>query len=376
LIYFDSAASYPVLPEVQRTLQEAFSELYGNSTASHKIGMEASDKIEEARELFANTVGALKSEIIFTSGATESNNTAFKSCLLNKLQLNNKRHIVTTEIEHNCILAICHYLQEYHDYEVTYVKPDSDGLVSLKGVQDALRIDTALVSVMHVNNELGTINPIAEIGKLCFEKGILFHSDAAQSFCKVPIDVDDLNVDLMSFSAHKIGGPKGIGALYIRDLRKKTLVPIIHGAGHEEGIRGGTVAAPLICAFAKAIQRFPAYYADLSAKNFKQLLFDIMEDKQINYQVNGASTQSLPNITSISIPNIDLGLMLRETDMEMSLAQGSACSSKQIEPSHVLTSLGINRNISDKTLRVSFSHHNSEEDIRYLASKLDLYCCR
>lgn len=359
-----------MLPEVQQTLQTAFVKQYGNSTASHYAGAQALTAIEDARELFAKTIAAFTSEIIFTSGATESNNIAFKSILLHNSEFKNKRHIVTTEIEHKCILTICHYLQENHNFRVTYVKPCKDGLIRKEAIQNAIQPDTGLVSVMHVNNELGTVNPITDIGNLCFEKGILFHSDAAQSFCKVAIDVDEMNIDVMSFSAHKIGGPKGIGAIYIRDLRKRELHPVIHGAGQEEGLRGGTIATPLISGFAQAIKKFPSYYATLESSNLKQLLLKRLTEHEIEHYVNGNQLKSLSGIVSISFPRVDLGLMLRENENSMALAQGSACSSKQLEPSHVLSSIGIERGIGEKTLRLSFNHLNNESEVNYLITQL------
>lgn len=370
MIYFDSAASYPVLPEVQQVLQHSFSELYGNSTASHKLGLEANSEIDKARALIAETIGALNSEIVFTSGATESNNLALKGMLLDNPQLKDKRHIVTSEIEHKCILAICNYLRDQHGFAVTYIAPNNDGIITKQGVEEALQDNTALVSVMHVNNELGTINPIGEIGALCFEKGILFHSDAAQSFCKVPIDVDDLNIDIMSFSAHKIGGPKGIGGLYIRDLRKQKLSPVIHGAGQEEGVRGGTVAAPIISGFAAAIEFFPSYYNKIEELNLKANLLNSLRRDGIEYRINGGVVDSLNSILSIELLGVDLALLIRATENTFALAQGSACSSKQIEPSHVLTSLGLGTDSSGSTLRISFSHVNTLEDITLLVDSI------
>jgi len=237
------------------------------------LGVNVSNEVNHIREKLADTIGAYPSEIVFTSGATESNNIAFKSLLLSNQALKNKKHIVTSMIEHKCIFSICDYLTTL-GYEITYVKPNKDGIIDVASVRNAVRIDTALVSIMHVNNELGTINPIADIGKLCFESDILFHSDAAQSFKKIDIDVDDLNVDVMFFSAHKIGGPKGIGAVYIRDLRKKHLLPVIHGAGQEDGLRGGTVAAPLIIGFGEAIKVFPKYYTEFKNTNSKSYLIE------------------------------------------------------------------------------------------------------
>lgn len=366
MIYFDSAASYPVLLEVQQSLQDGFAELYGNSTASHAIGVAAHEEVEIARGILADEIGALKSEIIFTSGATESNNIAFKSVLLENPQFKNKRHIVTSEIEHKCILAICHFLTEKYGFTVSYVKPGKNGIVSKEAVEKALRADTALVSIMHVNNELGTINPIGDIGKMCFEKGVLFHSDAAQSLSKIPIDVDDLNVDLLSLSAHKIGGPKGIGAIYIRDLRNRILTPVIHGAGQEEGLRGGTVAAPLVKAFGLSIQTFPMYYSRLIKLNIKRKLIDLLTEQRIKFKVNGELKNSVQHIISVSFPDIDIAALQRKADGKIALAQGSACSSKQIEPSHVLASLNIDNNMAANTLRLSFSHLNQIRDLEDL----------
>lgn len=370
MIYFDSAASYPVLPEVQRALQEGFAELYGNSTASHAAGIAAHEQIEIAREVLATKISALNSEIVFTSGATESNNIAFKSLLLDNPEFKNKRHIVTSEIEHKCVLAICYFLKEKHDFQITYVKPDSTGIVSKQSIENAIKADTCLVSIMHVNNELGTINPIGEIGRVCFERGILFHTDAAQSFCKVPINVDDMNIDILSLSGHKIGGPKGIGAVYIRDLRKRALLPVIHGAGQEEGLRGGTAAAPLIAALAVAIEEFQKYWQEISIANLKDKLLKLLSDKKINFQINGSINQSLTSIASISFPELDIGLLKRRTEGSFALATGSACSSKQIETSHVLNSIHLQDTLAENTLRLSFCHLNSYEDLNIFVDEL------
>lgn len=362
MIYFDSAASYPVLPEVLNSLSNAFESLYGNSTAIHAKGNEANEAVNVVRSQLAELIGAFSSEVIFTSGATESNNIALKSVLLGNPEFTEKRHIVTSTIEHKCILVICSYLETI-GFEITYVKPNKDGLITANAVQQSIRPDTALVSIMHVNNELGTINPIAEIGALCFGKGILFHVDAAQSFLKLPIDVDEMNIDLLSVSAHKVGGPKGIGAIYIRDLRKRPLMPVIHGAGQEEGLRGGTVAAPLIKAFGVAIQMFPEYYDIVKTTNLKQYLISTLKAASVEFFINGDPQSTLLSICSITLPHSDVGLLIRATESQFCLAQGSACSSQEIVPSHVLTSLGLNNDMADKTLRLSFSHLNSTGEI-------------
>ncbi len=352
MIYLDTAASYPILPEVKEALTEAFDSLYANSASGHKLGEEVADEINKVREQLADEIGAYPSEIIFTSGATESNNIAFKSLLLGGEISKDKKHIVTTQIEHKCVFAICNYLKQ-QGYEITYVKPNKNGIIEAEAVKEAIRSDTALVSVMHVNNELGTINPIEEIGQLCFDNHILFHSDAAQSFKKIDIDVDDLNVDIMSFSAHKIGGPKGIGAIYIRDLRKKHLMPVIHGAGQEDGLRGGTVAAPLIFGFGKAIEVFPNYYYKFKELKAKSYFLEVLKDNNIEFSINGTQN-TLPSILSLSLPTTKTEVLVQQYKEHFCLAQGSACSSKEIEVSHVLSSIGLNRKLADHTFRLSF----------------------
>jgi cysteine desulfurase len=368
MIYFDSAASYPLLPEVKRVLLQSFESLYANSSSSHLLGEKVNAEITNVRNLLADKIGAYSSEIIFTSGATESNNIAFKSLLLGNEITGNKKHIVTTAIEHKCILSICSYLHSL-GYEITYVKPDKFGIINAKTIKNAIKQDTALVSVMHVNNELGTINDIGSIGEICRENNIIFHSDAAQSFQKVDIDVDELNVDIMSFSAHKIGGPKGIGAIYIRDLRKKQLMPIIHGSGHEEGLRGGTIAAPLIVGFGSATEHFHSYYKTFKKIKAKDFLINELNKHSIEYQING-SESSLPSCLSITLLSTNVALLIRENESVFCLAQGSACSSKEIEASHVLTVLGLSRELANSTLRISFPLDISLSDISLLVKKI------
>ena len=364
MIYLDTAASYPILPEVKQSLNEAFEHYYANSASSHLLGEQVSDEINKVREQLADQIGAYPSEIIFTSGATESNNIAFKSLLLGKEISEDKKHIVTTQVEHKCTFAICDYFKSI-GYEVTYVKPNKDGIIETEAVTNAIRPDTAFVSVMHVTNELGTINPIEQIGKACFDAGVLFHSDAAQSFEKVDVDVDEINVDAMSFSAHKIGGPKGIGAIYIRDLRKKEVTPVIHGAGQEQGLRGGTVAAPLILGLGTAIQKFPEQYNMFSQKNIRTYLIEQLKKENINFTVNGNET-SLPHIVSLSLPKTNSSVLVRDNEQTLCLAQGSACSSREIEASHVLTAIGLSREQAESTFRISFTNTITTSDIDFL----------
>lgn len=364
MIYLDSAASYPLLPEVKSTLADAFDNCYANSASSHALGESALNKVDEVRENLADMIGAYPSEIIFTSGATESNNIAFKSILLNSAHPKEKNHIIISAIEHKCVFSICEHLK-FKGFEVSIITPNSNGVIEAQAIKNEFKVSTALVSIMHVNNELGTVNPIAEIGQLCFENGVLFHCDAAQSLGKIEIDVDDMNIDLMSFSAHKIGGPKGIGAVYIRDLRKKEVTPVIHGAGQEQGLRGGTVAVPLILGLGTAIQKFPEQYNMFSQKNIRTYLIDQLKKENINFTVNGNET-SLPHIVSLSLPKTNSSVLVRDNEQTLCLAQGSACSSREIEASHVLTAIGLSREQAESTFRISFTNTITTSDIDFL----------
>ena len=283
MIYLDFAASTPVLPEVMEAMRPWFTDFYANPSSSHQMGRQAAEAIEQARATIANEIGAYPSEIIFTSGATESNNLAIKGIAWANKEKG--RHIITSSIEHKCILAICHYL-EREGFEVTYVDPDHEGVIHPEKVKAAIRPDTILVSVHHVNNELGTIQPIEQIGALCLDRGIPFHTDAAQSFGKLDIDVDDLNIDLMSVSGHKIYGPKGVGALYIRNIRETKITPVIHGAGQELGLRGGTMATPLIIGFSSALTK------EATSPLSKTHDFIMNNAIKYNYSVNRRQKQS------------------------------------------------------------------------------------
>ncbi|MGI2205017.1 cysteine desulfurase family protein [Shewanella oncorhynchi] len=368
MIYLDTAASYPILPEVKLKLMDAFEHCYANSASSHQLGVTVQDKIDQVRGQIADSIGAYPSEIIFTSGATESNNIAFKSVLLGSSVQKGKKHIITSAIEHKCIFAICDYFKEL-GYDITFLKPDVQGMISARQVFDAITEFTVLVSIMHVNNELGTINPIEDIGQVCVDNEVLFHTDCAQSFGKLPINVDDANIDIMSISGHKIGGPKGIGAVYIRDLRHRNLLPVIHGAGQEQGIRGGTIAAPLILGLGSALEQFPRYYADFKNKKIKSYLLSKLIENSISYVVNG-SLQALPHCVSLTLKNTNVPLMIRDNQTRLSLAQGSACSSKEIEASHVLSALGISREDAENTLRISFMLDATQEQIDVLVEAI------
>lgn len=366
MIYFDSAGSYKMLDEVVETIHEVSVSMFANPSSSHTLGEMQAKIIEEARDTIADIIGCYSSEIIFTSGATESNNLALKQIL----NLEEKAHIITSATEHKCILSILNYIQK-QGHEVTIIKPNPDGIIKLDSIKNALKANTKLVSIMHVNNELGVINPISEIGQLCFENHILFHTDAAQSFGKLQIDVDEMNIDMLSISGHKIGGPKGIGALYVRDLRDKELLPIIHGAGQEFGVRGGTLATPLIVGFSKAISLFPSLYSNKDFFQLAEYFCETLRTNNIKFSVNGINR--LSSITSITFENVNIPLFLRETSSLFAIAQGSACSSKEIEASHVLSAIGFNRQQAENTLRISFDHHTENSFINRLVETLVSY---
>lgn len=366
MIYFDSAGSFPVLDEVRDAFINSVSKYSANPSSDHAAGVEAFEEIEKVRELIADMIGASPSEIVFTSGATESNNLALKGLLNSKL-LENKKHIITSQAEHKCILSICGYLETI-GYSVTYLKPNADGITTADEVIKAFRADTAIVSIMHVNNELGTINPIAEIGEACFEHNIYFHTDAAQSFAKLAIDVDDLNVDLLSLSAHKIGGIKGIGALYIREARELDITPVIHGAGQEIGLRGGTVATPLVISLGKACEVFPKYFQSAAFGQLRTQLERKLDANGIRYRINGKN--GLPQIMSLTLPEIDVMTFLLSHRDLFALAQGSACSSKEIEASHVLKALNFDREQSERTIRLSLDFGTNQNSIDLFVKKL------
>lgn len=371
MIYFDSLASYPMLPEVKEDLRLTMQDHYANPSASHLLGEQGKELIENTREVLAESLGAFASEIIFTSGATETNNLIIKGVILPLLLKGKKPHLITSAVEHKCILAISNYL-ELLGCEVTYLNPNSKGEIKPVQVKSALKENTSLVSLMHVNNELGTINPISEIGSICTEARIPLHTDAAQSYLKIQTDVDELNVDFMSISAHKIGGPKGVGAAYIRDLKDLDISPLVHGAGQEFGVRGGTLPTPLIDAFGTAIGAFRNYYTLERNIELKEQLLIRLKRLGIKYRVNGGA-ETLPSCISLTLPSSNVEGLLRGSHQSLALSQGSACSAGSIEPSHVLTSLHFNRDEASKTLRISFSHINTDEHIQALVNEIAKY---
>ena len=363
MIYLDYAASTPLPTEILEVMTAWFCDDFGNPSSSHYQGQRAAAAVEHARQVIADKIGAYPSEIIFTSGATESNNLAIKGIAL--ARKNKGRHIITSSIEHKCILSVCNYL-ESEGFKVTYLEPNQHGVITPHIVSEAIQDDTILVSVSHVNNELGTIQPVEAIGALCFKKGILFHTDAAQSFCKLDIDVDEMNIDLLSISAHKCYGPKGIGALYVRDLRETKITPVIHGAGQELGLRGGTLACPLIVGMGEAVTRSSHYIDKEHIKSVRNAFISELE-QHCSFKINGGNT-TIPNILNITIN--DLNLQTLKDDPELAISQGSACSSMNVEISHVLQAIGLSFEEGEKTLRISFGYGYTAESAVTAAQQL------
>ncbi len=364
LIYLDYAATTPVAKEVADKMVQymTFDGIFGNpASRSHGFGWQAEEAVENARAQIAETVGADPREIVFTSGATESDNLALKGVA--HFYHGKGKHIITSAIEHKAILDTCRQLEE-EGFEITYLTPEQGtGLISLEQVQEAVRNDTILVSLMAVNNELGTTTDIAAIGEFLREKGILFHVDAAQAVGKIKINLEELKVDLMSFSAHKIYGPKGIGALYVRRKPRVRLKAEQHGGGHERGMRSGTLATHQIVgmgeAFALSVERFDADHAYIKALRDK--LWHGLQDIEEVY-LNGSLEHGIPNIMNVSFNFVE-GESLMMSLKDLAVSSGSACTSATLEPSYVLRAIGRPDELAHSSIRFSIGRYTTEEDI-------------
>ena len=369
-LYFDYAATTPVDPRVAERMAGFLTRdgVFGNpASRAHRYGWQAEAAVEEARAQVAEVLGADPREIVWTSGATEADNLALKGCAA---ALGGRgHHLVTSRIEHKAVLDSCRHL-EAQGFEVTYLSPDGEGRIAPQAVAEALRPDTLLVSVMHVNNELGSVNDIAAIGGLCRERGVLYHVDAAQSAGKIPLDVARTPVDLMSLSAHKAYGPKGIGALYVRRSPEVRLQAQIHGGGHERGLRSGTLATHQIVAMGEA---FALAAVDLAAEierlealraRFRAALAGLPR-----VYLNGSRTHRVPGIVNLSFAGID-GEALLLALRDVAVSTGSACTSASLEPSHVLRALGVPDALAHATLRFSFGRFTTGADIDRAAAAL------
>lgn len=367
-VYMDNAATTKLSPDVLNAMMPYLTDIYGNASSVHAFGREAREGVEHARNQVAAAINASPDEIFFTAGGTESDNMAIKG-VAHKYAKKGK-HIITTAIEHHAVLHTCEALEK-EGYEVTYLPVDEDGLISVEQVRAAMRDDTLLVTVMFANNEVGTIEPIAEIGALCRERNVLFHTDAVQAVCHIPIDVRAMNIDLMSISAHKFHGPKGIGALYCR--KGIVLEPVIVGGAQERKRRAGTENVAGIVGLGAAIERahknMSADMARVSALRDK-LISGILKNIP-HVKLNGHPTQRLPQNVNFSIRYIEGESILLMLDINgIAASSGSACTSGSLDPSHVLLAMGIPHEIAHGSLRLTLSDMTTDEEIDYVLETL------
>ena len=368
LIYMDNAATTPVKPEVLDAMLPYFTEKFGNPSSIYSISSENKKAITDAREVIAKTINTTPENIYFTAGGSESDNWALKATA--DAYASKGKHIITTKIEHHAILHTCEYL-ETKGFEITYLDVDENGLVKLDELTAAIRPDTILISVMFANNEIGTIEPIAEIGKIAHEHGVLFHTDAVQAYTQVPIDVEAMNIDMMSTSGHKINGPKGIGFLYIRKGVK--IKSFIHGGAQERHRRAGTENVTGIIGLAKAAEIATANMKERTAEEIKvrDHLIERIE-KEIPYaKLNGDRVKRLPNNVNFSFQFVEGESMLILLDSKgICSSSGSACTSGSLDPSHVLLAIGLPHEIAHGSLRLTISDQITMEDADYVVDNL------
>ena len=368
LIYLDNAATTAVHPEVYKAMQPYFEEYYGNASSIYRFAGKATKAVNDAREIIADYLGAQSKEIYFTAGGSESDNWALKATAFAKKDKG--RHIITTKIEHHAILHTCEYLEKL-GFEITYLDVDENGLVSIEELEKAIREDTILISIMFANNEIGTIEPIKEIGKLAHSKGVLFHTDAVQAYGHIPIDVNELNIDMLSASAHKINGPKGVGIFYLREGVK--IGSFVHGGGQERSKRAGTHNTPGIVGFGKAteiavrdMEARTQYETKLRDYLIKRVLDEIPYTK-----LNGHTVQRLTNNTNFSFRFIEgESLLIMLDQLGICGSSGSACTSGSLDPSHVLLAIGLPHEIAHGSLRLTLSESNTKEEIDYTVDSL------
>ncbi|MEM5872319.1 MAG: cysteine desulfurase NifS [Candidatus Aenigmatarchaeota archaeon] len=361
-VYLDYAATTPLDPRVLNAMKPYFSKKFGNSMSLHSFGLEAKEALENSRETVAKFMNAEPEEIIFTGSATESINFVLKGiAFANK---DKGKHIITSSIEHHAVLEACRWLEK-QGFNVTYLPVDKYGFVDLEKLESSIRNDTLLVSIMHANNEIGTIEPIEEIGKICKEKGVLFHTDAVQSFGKIPIDVNKMNIDLLSLSAHKFYGPKGVGATFIRKGTK--IEPLLHGGGHEFGLRSSTENVAGIVGLAEAV-RLRKKEMKSEAKKLTKLRDYLIKNvlKIENSHLNGHPTKRLPNNANFWFAFIEGEALIAHLDSYgIAASTGSACSSSSLEPSHVLTAIGLKHEEAHGSLRLSLGKYTTKTEINY-----------
>lgn len=366
LIYVDNAATTPMSASVLEAMMPYFIENFGNPSSLHTLGQATRTVVEEARERVARCLGAEKSsEITFTSGGTEADNLAVRGFM----EKSKKKHLITTKIEHPALLDTCKFMEK-NGYTVTYLSVDKMGLISLEELKNAMTEDTAMVSIMMANNEIGTVQPIAEIGEICREKKVIFHTDAVQGVGHIPVNVQEMNVDMLSFSSHKINGPKGAGALYVRSGIRMT--PLIHGGGQEKNRRSGTENVANIVGTAKALEE-AVENLKIRAEHVlalrKRLEKGIEEIPFTHF--TGHPEKRLPGTASFVFEAIEgEGLLLLLNMYQICASTGSACASGSLDPSHVLMAIGLPHEIAHGSLRVTFGHQNTEEEVDFIIEKV------
>lgn len=368
LIYLDNAATTKTAPEVVEAMLPYFSEFYGNPSSVYSFAAKNKDVITKQKEIIADALGAKSNEIYFTAGGTESDNWALKATA--EAYQNKGKHIITTKIEHHAILHTCDYLEK-KGFEVTYLNVKEDGVVDLEELRQAIRPDTVLISIMFANNEIGTIQPIKEIGEIAKEHGILFHTDAVQAFGQVPINVDEYHIDMLSASGHKLNGPKGIGFLYIRKGVK--MRSFVHGGAQERKRRAGTENVPGIVGLGSAVKRAVDTMEERAAK--ETALRDYLIERVLNEipytKVNGHLSERLPNNTNFSFRFIEGESLLIRLDMAgICASSGSACTSGSLDPSHVLLAIGLPHEIAHGSLRLTLSEETTKEELDYVVEQL------
>ena len=362
-IYLDCHATTPVDPQVLEAMLPFFTDHFGNpSSTSHAYGWEAEAGVKQARETIAKAINASPEEIIFTSGATEADNLAIKGVA--EAYFSQGQHIITVQTEHRAVIDPCQYLESL-GFEITFLTVKEDGIIDLEVLEKNIRPDTILVSVMVANNEIGVLQPVSEIGALCREKGVLFHTDAAQAIGKIPLDVETMNIDLMSLTAHKIYGPKGIGALYVRRRNPKVrLASQIQGGGQERSFRSGTLYPPQIVGFGKAVE---LGVAERETEGERQQKLRDRAWKELSQlegiYLNGHPKERLPGNLNISVAGVDGTALILGLQPVVAVSSGSACSSNSTAPSHVITALGRSKTLAHASIRFGMGRFTTEEDI-------------
>lgn len=361
MIYLDNAATTRTAPEVVEAMLPYFTEYYGNASTVYRFGEKSREAVTEARDTIASVIGAKTEEIYFTAGGSESDNWAIKAAA--EAYGNKGKHIITSKIEHHAVLHTCQYLEK-QGYDITYLDVDENGLVSLEELEAAIRPDTILITIMFANNEIGTIEPVTEIGRIAHAHGVFFHTDAVQAFGQVPIDVDEMNIDMLSASAHKLNGPKGIGLLYIRKGIK--IRSFIHGGAQERKRRAGTENVPGIAGFGKAAELVAASMKERMEREsaLRDYLIKRVEEEIPYARLNGDRRKRLPNNVNFCFRFIEGESLLIKLDMAgICASSGSACTSGSLDPSHVLLAIGLPHEIAHGSLRLTLGVDTTKEEI-------------